>query len=214
MPESSRPDPQLRAALEQAHLPTLVMVLVHLTGDLRWLDERYRPALPRGGQDPEDGGFSAEVQCELREAAEEAILAWRLGKPLRTEFTDAELHRMMCHSTAEDIDPATVPMAAEEIGLVDRDATWRQPTVPPASDRLSAIIIGAGLSGICTAIKLDAMRIPYTVIERAGDVGGTWYANRYPGAGVDSPSHLYQYSFEQYPDWPEYFSKRDEIQAY
>lgn len=207
-------DPELRAALEHAHLPTLVMALVHLTGDTTWLSDRYKPARPRGGEDPDDGGFPVEVQREIRDAAEQAVLAWRAGKPLYTDLSDAELHRMMCHYTGENVDPATVPMAAEEIGLVDRDDTWRLPAVPQATERLRAIVIGAGLSGICAGIKLDAMRIPYVVLERGTDVGGTWYANRYPGAGVDSPSHLYQYSFEQHADWSRYFAKRDEIHAY
>src|SRR6202043_443384 len=45
------------------------------------------------------------------------------------------------------------------------------------------------------------------------EVGGTWYENRYPGCGCDTPNHFYSYSFELYARWPEYYSKRDELWA-
>jgi 4-hydroxyacetophenone monooxygenase len=207
-------DAALRDALADAHLPTLLMVLFQLTGEATWLSDRYAPAAPRGGTDPEHGGFPPEVQHELRQAAYEAVTAWRQGKLRPIEPTPDLLHRMMRHSTADEtIDPATVPMAAEELGLVDRDATWRFPRIPP-TQALSVLIVGAGLSGLLMAIKLEEARIPYEIIERNDGVGGTWVDNRYPGAGVDSPSHLYEYSFEQFPDWPGYYSKREDIHAY
>ncbi|MEU1549874.1 NAD(P)/FAD-dependent oxidoreductase [Nocardia sp. NPDC005745] len=203
----------LRAALEQAHMPTLLMVLAQLTGDDKWLQERYAPAKPRGGKDPDDGGLDQEIRQEIRQAAFEAVDQWRRGELAPTEPTLERLHQMMCHSTADQVDPDGVPMAAEELGLVDRDDPWRRGAVPPRSS-LNVVIVGAGLAGICMAIKLEEARIPYRIIERNDGVGGTWVENWYPGSGVDSPSHLYEYSFEQYTGWPDYYSKRVEIQAY
>jgi 4-hydroxyacetophenone monooxygenase len=52
-------------------------------------------------------------------------------------------------------------------------------------------IIGAGMGGLSTALQLKRAGIPYTVIEKNADVGGTWYENRYPGARVDTPSRGY-----------------------
>ena len=76
-------------------------------------------------------------------------------------------------------------------------------------------IIGAGFAGIGMAIQLEKAGIDsYTLFERAGEIGGTWRDNTYPGAACDVPSHLYSLSFEQTPDWRREYSEADEIQAY
>jgi 4-hydroxyacetophenone monooxygenase len=212
--ETTAADPQLHEALQSAHMPTLLMVLVQLTGDQRWLDPRYKPQRPRGGNDPDDGGLPSDAQREIRDAAEVAVTAWRRGELQPPQLSEDQLHQMMCYSTGEHVNPDTVLMAAEEMRLADRDAGWRYTQAPHPQNDMSVVIVGAGLSGLCMAIKLEQARIPYVIIERNNTVGGTWIANVYPGAGVDSPSHLYEYSFEPYPDWPDYYSKRAEIHAY
>jgi cation diffusion facilitator CzcD-associated flavoprotein CzcO len=76
-------------------------------------------------------------------------------------------------------------------------------------------IIGAGMSGILSAIKLQEAGIDdFTVYEKAERLGGTWRENTYPGISCDVPSHLYSYSFEPNPDWSHRFSPGDEIQGY
>ncbi|MGO8609155.1 FAD-dependent oxidoreductase, partial [Rhizobium johnstonii] len=62
-------------------------------------------------------------------------------------------------------------------------------------DGYRVVVIGAGVAGLCAAIRLQGAGIPYVVIEKNEEVGGTWYENRYPGAGVDTPNHIYSYSF-------------------
>ena len=76
-----------------------------------------------------------------------------------------------------------------------------------------AIVIGAGVSGLAPSILLAEAGIPHVVLERNDTVGGTWLENRYPGAGVDTPSALYSFSFAQH-DWSKYFALRDELHAY
>ncbi|MFC7658606.1 flavin-containing monooxygenase [Pseudonocardia benzenivorans] len=71
-----------------------------------------------------------------------------------------------------------------------------------------------GEGGICTAVKLGELGIPYTVVERHDAVGGIWLENSYPGAGVDTASALYSYSWAQKPDWSRYFAKQPEILGY
>ncbi|MEL6982921.1 MAG: FAD-dependent oxidoreductase, partial [Actinomycetota bacterium] len=64
------------------------------------------------------------------------------------------------------------------------------------------VVIGAGLSGICAAIKLQEAGITnIRIFEKASDVGGTWRDNRYPGVACDVPSPLYSYSCAPHPDW-------------
>ena len=76
-------------------------------------------------------------------------------------------------------------------------------------------IIGAGMAGILSAIKLDeAGHHDYTVYEKADRLGGTWRENTYPGIACDVPSHLYSYSFAPNPAWSHRYSPGDEIQAY
>jgi cation diffusion facilitator CzcD-associated flavoprotein CzcO len=75
-------------------------------------------------------------------------------------------------------------------------------------------VIGAGMSGILSAIKLRRAGYDFTVFEKADRVGGTWRENTYPGIACDVPSHLYSYSFELNPDWRYMSSPGDEIQGY
>src|SRR5687768_10077679 len=84
----------------------------------------------------------------------------------------------------------------------------------PATD-VSVAIVGAGFSGLGMAIRLKQEGIEdFVVLERAEEVGGTWYANTYPGCACDVPSHLYSYSFAPNPDWSQTYSKQPEIEAY
>ncbi len=76
-------------------------------------------------------------------------------------------------------------------------------------------MIGAGLSGLGMGIALRRAGIEdFVILERAGDVGGTWRDNTYPGVGVDIPAQAYQFSFELNPDWSGVFARGDEVQAY
>ena len=76
-------------------------------------------------------------------------------------------------------------------------------------------VIGAGFSGIGTAIKLNQAGIEDWIVLEAGDgVGGTWHWNTYPGVGVDIPSFSYQFSFEQRADWSRVYAPGRELKAY
>jgi cation diffusion facilitator CzcD-associated flavoprotein CzcO len=77
------------------------------------------------------------------------------------------------------------------------------------------IIIGAGMSGILSAIKLQEAGIDnFAIYEKADRLGGTWRENTYPGLACDVPSHLYSYSFALNPEWSTRFAPGAEIQAY
>ncbi|MCZ6893412.1 MAG: NAD(P)/FAD-dependent oxidoreductase [Gammaproteobacteria bacterium] len=84
-----------------------------------------------------------------------------------------------------------------------------------ASSDLEIAVIGAGMSGILTAIRLlDAGFKRFVIYEKADRLGGTWRENTYPGLSCDVPSHHYVYSFEPNPDWSHMFSPGPEIYAY
>ena len=69
------------------------------------------------------------------------------------------------------------------------------------------------MSGLLAGIKLQELGINFTIFEKNADVGGTWYENRYPGCRVDSPNHVYSYSFKQ-KDWPQHFSDQKTLLGY
>ncbi len=80
---------------------------------------------------------------------------------------------------------------------------------------LKVAIIGAGMSGICMAVKLqDAGIDSFTIFEKADDVGGTWRDNTYPGLTCDVPSRYYSYSFRPNPNWSHLLPPGPEIQSY
>jgi len=82
-----------------------------------------------------------------------------------------------------------------------------------------AVVVGAGFGGLYLLHRLrDQMGLSVKVIEKADDVGGTWYWNRYPGARCDSVSWLYCFSFDEEIrnewEYSERFPEQEEIQAY
>ena len=69
-------------------------------------------------------------------------------------------------------------------------------------ERVDVAIVGAGFGGLGLAIQMKRHRLEdFVVLERSGDVGGTWNVNTYPGAQCDIPSNLYSWSFALKPDW-------------
>ncbi|KAF3017173.1 hypothetical protein E8E14_011873 [Neopestalotiopsis sp. 37M] len=77
-------------------------------------------------------------------------------------------------------------------------------------------IIGAGMSGICTAIQLirQYKTRNFIILEKAQELGGTWSANTYPGCGCDVPSHFYSFSFALNPNWSQKYAMQPELLAY
>jgi 4-hydroxyacetophenone monooxygenase len=210
MPPTDTSDDAFAEAVAIANIPSLLMVLVQLTGETTWLQEPYRPTRQQGMGDNDTGGLPDAVQEEIREAALEAILAWRDGRPVAIPTpSPAMLVEMLGVAMGEDVPDEYGAMISAQIGLDD------EPDVEPidAPDGFEVLVVGAGVAGICAAVQLQRAGIPFIVIEKNSTVGGTWWENRYPGAGVDTPNHLYSFSFAPY-DWSMYFALRDELHTY
>jgi cation diffusion facilitator CzcD-associated flavoprotein CzcO len=76
-------------------------------------------------------------------------------------------------------------------------------------------IVGSGFAGLGMAIRLRQEGFEdFTIFERAGELGGTWRDNTYPGCACDVPSHLYSFSFAPNPGWTRTFSRQPEIWEY
>jgi 4-hydroxyacetophenone monooxygenase len=192
-------------AVRDANIPALIPTLAMLTGDEKWLSPPYAPARQKGLDDNHDGGLPLQVQAEIRAAAAAAIASGDVKLP---EPSHEQLVRMLSVAMGEPVPPEYGPMIADELGLGDPP---RAPEAVPEGFR--AIVVGAGISGLATSIRLAEAGIPHVVLERNATVGGTWLENHYPGAGVDTPSALYSFSFAQ-QDWSMYFALRDELHGY
>ncbi|KAJ9612637.1 hypothetical protein H2200_004234 [Cladophialophora chaetospira] len=80
----------------------------------------------------------------------------------------------------------------------------------------AVVIIGGGISGICTAIDLLVNRQVrnFVILEKSGGFGGTWRDNKFPGCCCDVFSVLYSYSFAQNPKWSRQYPSQEEILDY
>lgn len=202
---------RLEEALESANLPTLGMVLYQLTGEQRWLEEPFTPTPTRGLSPHDLGGLTDEVAAELRASAADAICAWAQGAPVAAPNPDPQtLQRMMSIYVGEQVPEEYEQLVRHEMGLTE---PGHRAAGPAGDGGTSVVVIGAGISGLLAAVRLREAGVPCTVLERNEDVGGVWLTNAYPGAGVDTPSFLYSYSF--FPRrWSTHFGKRNEMAAY
>lgn len=88
-------------------------------------------------------------------------------------------------------------------------------TPAPTPRQVDVAIVGAGLAGLGTGIELKKQGLTdFVIFEGEDGVGGSWRTNTYPGCACDVPSHLYSYSFEPNPYWPEAFSRQEHIRQY
>ncbi len=208
-------DDTIRAALADAHIPSLMNALVHLTGDA---DIIRGDIQPESGflVDPQ-GGISEEDQQGVRRRAFEALKAYRDNGQRLPQAPDAGLvHEMVNFASGQDLSPDYGTFLEAELALRDEDS-YGVPELAelPAEARagFKVVIVGAGMSGLLAGIRLKAAGIGFEIVERHGDVGGTWYQNTYPGCRVDSPNHTYSYSFHP-TDWPQFYSSQEVLHRY
>lgn len=104
----------------------------------------------------------------------------------------------------------------EELAFEDfpREVNWNNLPKQKIIDDFKVVVIGAGIGGIAAAIQLEKLGIPYQIIERQENLGGTWSENDYPEARVDISTFLYQYRFEKNYPFKHAFAPQAEQQEY
>ncbi|HLG85404.1 MAG TPA: NAD(P)-binding domain-containing protein [Bradyrhizobium sp.] len=203
----------LSSAIAEADIRCLLMVLVHMTGDQRWLEPPYKPKRDvRLIPDP-NAGVPAEIRDEIR-AAVVQLFAHGNPQPVITDPGNELMLTMMRACLGENVAPEYAPLMREEMGFVPREARWSRPPSDRTLAQHHVLIVGAGVCAIALAVALGHLGIPYTIVEKNAELGGTWYVNRYPGCGVDTPNHSYSYSFGPRNAWTRYFCQREELLDY
>jgi 4-hydroxyacetophenone monooxygenase len=179
-----------------------------------------RVALHQQTGDPELAAHP--VAAKLDEAGRALLIdkavAWleknaRPGMP--EEPPEPTLRRLMNMATGENMNDldfeARRDLAAFKPFPMTAKWTRTKPTLP---DGFRVAIIGSGFSGIAMGVQLGLLGIPYVVIDRRPEPGGTWSINRYPDIRVDTISITYEFFFEKNHPWSEYFARGPEVRGY
>ena len=201
----------LRTHLDSASVPALIMLTVHVTGDTSLLRDEWRPSLPA----LPESGLSAEVDAEARRVCFEA-LAPHLDRQQDWDSEPSDELREQITTWLMSA-PVEDALALSKVSFVPngedpRTPDWTLDEVDPDS-ALSAIVIGTGFSGLLAGLRFKQAGVPFTIIEKNHDVGGTWWENTYPDCRTDVRSHIYTYSFVQ-SDWPTHFGRQALIHDY
>ncbi|MEJ2530364.1 MAG: NAD(P)/FAD-dependent oxidoreductase [Halioglobus sp.] len=208
-------DDEIREALAEAHTPSLLLALVHLTGDFSLIRESGIK-LQISMLDDGEASISEEQRSWVRSRAFAALRALRESPELPPPPSNARIHEMLGFLLNREVSPEYVEFLTQELGLHGENA-FAQPrifdTPEPAREAFKVLVIGAGMSGLLAGIRLQEAGIAFEIVEKTDDVGGTWHLNTYPGCRVDTANHAYSYSFRP-RDWPQYFSSGEELQRY
>jgi len=202
--------PELDTALEAANLHTLLMVYVHLTHDEAML-ETFKVHIHPPYTNPD---YTIPQDCidDLREK-----LRYVLTTPGAARGDDPPLRllqKMMTVGIGEAVEDEFIPMVLEQSGFERAAPRKGRPGRTPPPPGFKVLVIGAGLTGLLASIELERAGYDHIVIEKNEEVGGTWWKNRYPGVGVDTPSHFYSYSFEISPEWNHYHPHGADMREY
>jgi 4-hydroxyacetophenone monooxygenase len=208
-------DEEIRRALEEAEIPPLLPALAYITGDMSLLRDDLRPdplliAMPQGG-------LTDEQLVAARELALQTLIRYRDNgcRPAPVP-SDEDILRIMEYAVGGAEMREYLPLLEEELAARGEDRRapdWTKADIAP-DVTFKVLIIGAGMSGLLTAHRLEQAGVDFVIVEKNEDVGGTWFENKYPGCRVDNPNHNYSYSFAQRHDWPLHFSTQDVLLDY
>jgi cation diffusion facilitator CzcD-associated flavoprotein CzcO len=138
------------------------------------------------------------------------------GVAVRCEVIARRWHVFQSHAGALPSADEALARAARFIGeTVDPLNAAQAAAAGAAPEGHQTVILGAGMSGLCMAIRLKRAGMhDFVILEKSPGLGGTWWDNTYPGAHVDVPAPLYSFSFAANPRWTRRFASAPEIQSY
>lgn len=211
-----RNDSVLRDAVQAAEIHPLLCALALLTNDDALIDPRFSPNVTLGAAGPlANFGLSAALAEEARHLAFTHLRRIRdRSSALPRDPSAAMIEKTLEFVTGHDHGAPSALIRRElDIPHDSGAPDWHKNDV--ARDRRFRVaIIGAGMSGILVAHRLQQAGIDYTVFEKNREIGGTWYQNSYPGCRLDTPNFAYSYAFAQNPLWPSEFSEQRDILSF
>ena len=220
LPPITEDDAHLRRVVDAAEIPVLLVSLAAALKDYSLLPPELSPPLsPLTATVPAHGGLDEEQIAQGRELAFDGLKRLRDGQVRSVaDMTDHEASRVLDWLTGgrTSADPAWEGHMRHELTLAPvrgQTARWEFDEVAGGRS-FDTLIVGAGLSGIAAAYYLRRVGLPYTWIESAPGIGGTWRKNTYPGVRLDTPTYGYSYSFAQRTDWPHQFARGEEVLDY
>lgn len=203
-------DADIAAALEQVSIPTLLLSLVHITGDPRFIRDYKQAGL---FLNEVQGFMSEDDKARARAEALPIIAAYRdRGCPVPDPLPPDLVREMLDWAACEYVGEDNLALVLEELDLEGADP--RRPTTLENTGDFHVIVIGAGESGVLAGVRLKQAGIGFTILEKNAGPGGTWWENSYPGARVDVANHFYCYSFEPSNHWDHFFAEQPELRRY
>jgi len=208
-------DAAIDAALEYANVPVLVACLTQLTGSLELIRGGMR--IDKNRTRDLQCGLSPDDQTMVKQLTAEALRDYRdRGCPSLPPLDKTALRELLQFLTGQTLEDDYLEFYLEESEFEGEDA-YGLPGFEAIPDEVKqsfhVVIVGAGMSGLLAGCRLKQAGVPFTIVERSLAVGGTWLDNQYPGCRVDSPSHVFEYSFARYP-WPQYYCTQPVLQRY
>lgn len=192
----------IRRAIELADLNAVRVALYQQTGDPELA------ALPT----------AINLSDDQRELLISKAVAWlekNAGPGMPPEPPEAELRQLMNMATQENM--GDLEFEARRDLPAFKEFPWTTSWTngkPELPEGFKVAVIGSGFSGIAMGVQLELLGIPYVVLDKEPEPGGTWSVNRYPDIRVDTISITYEYSFEKNYPWTEYFGRGEEVRSY
>jgi 4-hydroxyacetophenone monooxygenase len=179
-----------------------------------------RVALYQHTSDPEVAALPVALKLDdaQRELLVTEAVAWleaNAGPGVLTEPPEAELRALMNMATGEQMGDLEFE-ARRELPAFKAFPLMTQWTdgKPELPEGFQVAIVGSGFSGLAAAVQMERLGVPYVLLERRSEPGGTWSIHRYPDIRVDTISITYEFAFEKEYRWSEYFGRGPEVRGY
>ncbi|MBX3093335.1 MAG: NAD(P)/FAD-dependent oxidoreductase [Cryobacterium sp.] len=201
-------------AVADAEIPALMVALADALGDDSMVPDDLRPPNRKVALPEAQGGLSQQQQTIARGRAVDGVLRLLAGddRVAPKSKGDKGFRRRLMDYLIGDVDGSLLKLLDRELGYESAEA--EPAAVGALAEDFTVAIIGGGMSGIAMAYRLKRAGIPFVILEKNHDMGGTWLENVYPGVRLDTNNFAYGFSFAQTKDWTHQFSEGSTILEY
>ncbi len=206
-------DAEIEQHLLAADPMTLRAVTYQLTGDPAIL--ATTPSEAPGMVGPVKVLSDPDAVALVRSVAAACLRRHRdAGAPAVEDHARDRLPTSLSLAVGEPIPAEALDFCVEELAIDPIPRRYSLQHAPDGVGDFHVVVIGSGVGGINAAINLKESGIPFTVLEKNSDVGGTWHDNRYPGCRVDIASRAYSHTFGLHYPWTHWFAPQPENNGY